>query len=180
MGVAQVMPYGEQLEDWPPRRWRAFLNAMLAVLAVVGLSPRDTVAVEVPERRTGRLRRTPLVFAEYKGSRYLVSLLGEAEWVRNVRANHYCATIRRGWTKAVRLEEVAVAQRPPILKAYVGKRVFSKFAEREPREFFGIAPNATLEDLFKIAHHYPVFRIIEIETVRIVVPRPIEGTAHPN
>jgi len=155
------MPYGEQLENRPSRQWRAFLNGLAAALAAVGLSPRDTVVLEMPERRTGRFRRTLVVSAEYEGSRYLVSLLGEAEWVRNIRANHYRATIRRGWTKEVRLEEVTVGERPPILKAYLGKRVFSKFTEHESREFFGIAPNATLKDLPRIAHHYPIFRIIE-------------------
>ena len=167
-------------EHRPHRRWIAFLNRVVALLAAVGFSPCDAVALEVPGRRTGRLRRTALVFAEYQGSRYLVSLPGEAEWVRNVRANDYRATIRRGLAQSVRLEEVAVAHRPPILKAYLSKRTFSKSPEYEKREFFGVPPNATLEDLAKIAHHYPVFRIIDIENVKIALSRPIEGTAHPN
>ena len=174
------MTYRERSEYRPPRRIVAFLNRIVALLAAVGFSPRDTVALEVPGRRTGRLRRTALVWAELQGSRYLVSLAGEAEWVRNVRANEYRATICRGLAQSVRLEEVPAAERAPILKAYLSKRAFSKSPEYEAREFFGVPPNATLEDLANIAHHYPVFRIIEIETVKIVLPTPIEGTAHPN
>jgi deazaflavin-dependent oxidoreductase (nitroreductase family) len=119
------MSYRERREYRPPRRFIAFLNRVAGLLAAVGFSPRDTVALEVPGRRTGQPRRTALVYAEYEGSRYLVSLAGEAEWVRNVRAARYHATIRRGLAQSVRLEEIPAAQRPPILKAYLRKRAFS-------------------------------------------------------
>jgi F420H(2)-dependent quinone reductase len=107
------MSYRERREYRPPRGFIAFLNRVVALLAAVGFSPRDTVALEVPGRRTGQLRRTALVYAEYEGSRYLVSLACEAGWVRNVRAAGYRSTIRRSRAQSVRLEEVPAAQRPP-------------------------------------------------------------------
>ena len=153
------MPYRDQSEYRPPRRRIARVNHMVARLAVVGLTPRNTVALEVPGRQSGRLRRTSLVVAEHHSSRYLVSLAGESEWVRNVRANHYRASLRRLRSRPVRLVELPVAERAAVLKAYLSKRAYSKSPAFEAREFFGVSPNASLDDLAEIADSYPVFRI---------------------
>jgi hypothetical protein len=135
------------------------MNRMVARLAVLGLTPRNTVALEVPGRQSGRLRRTSLVLAEHGSSDYLVSLAGESEWVRNVRANKYQASLRRLRSKPVRLVELPVEERPAVLMAYLSKRAYSKSPEFEAREFFGVSPNASLEDLAEIGERYPVFRI---------------------
>ena len=153
------MPYRDQSEYRPPRRRIARVNHMVARLAVVGLTPRNTVALEVPGRQSGRLRRTSLVVAEQRDSHYLVSLAGESEWVRNVRANNYRASLRRLRSRPVRLVELPVAERPAVLKAYLSKRAYSKSPEFEAREFFGVTANASLDDLAEIAGRYPVFRI---------------------
>jgi hypothetical protein len=60
----------------------------------------------------------------------------------------------------VHLEEVSVGRRAPILKAYLSKRAFSKSSAYEAREFFGVAPNASLDELAAIADRYPVFQIV--------------------
>lgn len=59
------------------------------------------------------------------------------------------------------IEEVPDNQRAPIIRAYLNKRAYSKSPEFEAREFFGVSPTATLEELAEIAPHYPVFRIVE-------------------
>lgn len=47
-------------------------------------------------------------------------MLGEsAHWVQNVLASHGEAVLRRGLVEAVRLEEVPVVERAPILCAYL-------------------------------------------------------------
>ena len=153
------MRYRDRGRYRPPRRHIARVNHMVARLAVVGLTPRNTVALEVPGRQSGRLRRTSLVVAEQRDSHYLVSLAGESEWVRNVRANNYRASLRRLRSRPVRLVELPVAERPAVLKAYLSKRAYSKSPEFEAREFFGVSPNASLDDLAEIAGRYPVFRI---------------------
>jgi hypothetical protein len=155
------MRYRDRVGYRPPRPSVARINRLVARLAALGLSPRNTVALEVRGRRTGRLRRTALVWAEYGGSRYLVSLAGESVWVRNVRAADYEVTLRRLRAKRARLEEVPVGQRAPILKAYLSKRAYSKSPEYEAREFFGVSPDASLEELGQLADRYPVFRIAQ-------------------
>ena len=153
------MPYRDRSRYRPPRRHIAHVNHLVARLAVLGLTPKNTVALEVPGRQSGRLRRTSLVVAEHRSGRYLVSLAGESEWVRNVRANHYRAWLRRLRSRPVRLVELPEAERPAVLKAYLGKRAYSKSPEFEAREFFGVSSNASLDDLAEIADRYPVFRI---------------------
>lgn len=153
------MPYRDRTAYRPPRWHVARGNRVVARLAAAGLTPRNTVALEVPGRQSGRLRRTSLVVAEHAGRRYLVSLAGESEWVRNVRANNYRASLRRLRSRPVRLVELPVEERPPVLKAYLSKRAYSKSSEFEAREFFGVSPDASLDDLAKVADRYPVFRI---------------------
>ena len=153
------MPYRDPGKYRPPRPHIALVNRAVARLAALGLTPRNTVSLEVPGRRTGRLRRTSLVVAELSGYRYLVSLAGESEWVRNVRANENRASLRRRRSHPVFLVEVPVEERPPVLRAYLSKRAYSKLPEFESREFFGVSPNATLAQLSGIADRYPVFRV---------------------
>jgi deazaflavin-dependent oxidoreductase (nitroreductase family) len=158
------MPYRDRVGYRPPRLSAARVNRLVARLAALGLTPRDTIALEVRGRRSGKLRRTALVWAEHGGNRYLVSLAGESVWVHNVRAADCEATIRRRRrAKRVRLEEVPVSQRAPIIKAYLSKRAYSKSPEYEAREFFGASPDATLEELSGIADRYPVFQIVELD-----------------
>ena len=156
------MAYKERVRYRPPRRSIARLNRLVGRLAALGLAPSDTVELEVPGRRTGKPRRVSLVWAEHQGNRYLVSLAGESEWVRNARAADYRAQIRHGRRQLVRLEEVPVEERAPILKAYLSKRAASKSPEYEAREFFGVSADPTLDELAAIASHYPVFRIVSL------------------
>jgi deazaflavin-dependent oxidoreductase (nitroreductase family) len=155
------MPYRDAARYRPPRPLVARINRAVARLARFGLTPRNTVSLEVPGRKTGRPRRTALVLAQYDDNRYLVSLAGEAEWVRNVRANGYRAALRRWRPRKVRLEEIPTSERPPVLRAYLSKRAYSKSAEYEAREFFGVSPDASLEELAALAERYPVFRVVD-------------------
>jgi len=138
------MPYRDRSEYRPPGQRVARVNRFVARLASLGLTPRNTIAIEVPGRQSGRTRRTSLVVAEHGGNRYLVSLAGESEWVRNVRAANYRASIRRLRATPVNLVEVPPDDRPPVLQAYLSKRAYSKSSEFEAREFFGVAPDAPL------------------------------------
>lgn len=152
---------------WMPRKWyRALLypggrpnalsrrlNAAQAWVTSRGMTPSLMVSLETKGRRTGKTMSVPLVVAELGGERYLVSMLGEnADWVRNVRANGE-AVLRYGTLEKVRLQEVPVPDRAPILQAYL---------HRAPggRPHFDIGFNAPLEEFARVAPRYPVFRIL--------------------
>jgi len=154
-------------EVWMPRAWyRAMLypggkpnalsrrlNAAWARLFAAGIWPTWLASLETVGRRTGRVYSAPIVIAEIAGERYLVSMLGQnANWVQNVRAAGGIATLRHGRAEEVRLEEVPVGERAPLLKAYLR-------AAPGARPHIDIDLNAELSEFAKIAPLYPVFRI---------------------
>jgi len=123
------------------------------LIASLGLPPAFIVRLQVKGRRSGKLHSTVLVSADHNGDRYLVSVLGEgSDWVRNARRAGGVAMIRHGRTRQVRLEEVPVDRRAPILKAYL-KRALGA------RPLFEVAHKAPVEEFEHIASRYPVFRI---------------------
>ncbi len=96
----------------------------------------------------------PVAVTEIDQQRYLVSMLGnDAQWVLNVRAAHGEAFIRSGQRMKVRLEEVPVAQRAPIIKEYL---------QHAPgaRPHIPVDKDAPLADFETIAASFPAFRIV--------------------
>jgi hypothetical protein len=83
---------------------------------------------------------------------------GAQEWVRNVRAAAGRAIIRHGRARRVVLEEVPLAERAPVLWAYLHRPGWSSPAQ-EARHYFGLPPDAVVEDFRLIAERYPVFRV---------------------
>ena len=142
-----------------PPAWDRAINRIAARLAALGLTPRNTVTLVVRGRRSGEPRSKALTCASYQGDRYLVSLAGESEWVRNVRAAGGHALIHHGSTHRVRLEEIPVAERPPIIRAYLARWALTTSPKRAARDYFGLGPNPTLEEIAIVADRYPVFRI---------------------
>jgi deazaflavin-dependent oxidoreductase (nitroreductase family) len=136
-----------------PNRLARLINGASARLAAAGIGPAQLVMLEVAGRRTGKTISFPVVVADYQGGRYLVSMLGDGtNWVRNVRAAHGRAVLRRGHSEAVRLEEVDPGQRAAILRRYL---------ECSPgaRSHIPVGPGAPLEEFDRIAAQYPVFRV---------------------
>jgi deazaflavin-dependent oxidoreductase (nitroreductase family) len=137
-----------------PNRLASVLNRGTAALYALGLFPNYLVAMEVVGRRSGRAITLPMVMAIVDGQRYLVSMLGEnVDWVRNVRAAGGRAVLRHGRREEVRLEEVSVEMRAPVLKAYL---------RRAPgaRPHVAVDKDAPLAEFERIAAQIPVFRVI--------------------
>ena len=147
-----------RLERWlyrggRPGRIARFINARWASLHGRGLFPDYLVTLEVVGRRSGRAISFPLVMAVVEGERYLVSMLGKnAAWVHNLEAAGGRAVLRHGRVEHVRLEEVPVAARPPVLKAYL---------QRAPggRPHIAVDKDAPLAAFAAIADQIPVFRV---------------------
>ncbi|MBK6870260.1 MAG: nitroreductase family deazaflavin-dependent oxidoreductase [Kineosporiaceae bacterium] len=118
----------------------------------LGLQPRRWVTLEVPGRVSGRLTRFPLGMADLDGHWYLVSMLGECNWTRNVRAADGEAVLWRRRARPVRLVEVAVTERAPILRRYL---------DTVPggRPHLPVAPGSSLAEFAAVADRFPVFRV---------------------
>ncbi len=137
-----------------PHGLARFLNRAWATLHALGIAPNYLVALEVVGRRSGRTISFPLVMSVLGDQRYLVSMLGtDVAWVRNVRAAGGAAVLRHGRTERVRLEEIPVAERAPVLKDYL---------QRAPgaRPHVPIDKDAPLEAFAEIAPRIPVFRVV--------------------
>jgi deazaflavin-dependent oxidoreductase (nitroreductase family) len=143
----------------PPPRLHRLLSSAVGMLAAHGLSPSNTVALEVPGRRSGRTRRTAVVLAEHEGRRFLVSLAGESQWVRNVRAAGGRVVLRRGRSIPVHLVEVPLSERAPVLLAYASRRAVSRSPSYIARNYFGVRPAPTLAELAAVADRYPIFAV---------------------
>jgi deazaflavin-dependent oxidoreductase (nitroreductase family) len=153
------MPYRAAGRYRPPPVLHGLLSSAVAALAAHGFSPANTVALEVLGRRSGRLRRTAVVVVDHQGQRFIVSLGGESEWVRNARAAAGKAILRRGKRTPVHLVEVPPAERPPVLLAYARHRAFSRSPAYIARNYFGVKPHPGLSDFTDIAERYPVFLV---------------------
>lgn len=139
--------------DWRPTRLGRLVNRAWAWLSGLGLTPRVLLTLQVKGRRSGRLRTAVLVVARHDGQRYLVSMLGEgSDWVRNVRAAGGEAFVKRGPSRPVKLTEVPVSARGPILKAYC-------HVATSGRHHFPVPHNAPVSEFDAVAERYPVFRI---------------------
>jgi deazaflavin-dependent oxidoreductase (nitroreductase family) len=148
-----------QLKRWLYRRGRPgalarLLNRGFAAWHASGLAPDHWVTLEVAGRRSGRAIALPLVMVVLDGRRYLVSMLGsDAAWVRNVKAAGGHAVLRHGATEDVRLEELRVGERAPVLQAYLR-------CAPGARPHVPVDKDAPLAEFEKIAAQIPVFQVL--------------------
>ena len=138
-----------------PMKLTQVMNGALGWLASLGLAPSHMITLEVKGRRSGETRSTVMNIVEYEGESYVVSPRGESEWVRNVRAAGGEAVVRHRGRRVVRLEEVAVEERAPILKKYLGENAMST------KQHFGIDPKAEIAEFEAIAERHPAFRVVD-------------------
>jgi len=130
------------------------LNRFWAIMFSAGrLSPERAATLEVLGRRTGRVISFPVVVADHEGERYLVAMLGNANWVLNVRAAAGRAVLRRGRREDVFLEEVDPSRRAPILRRYLA-------VAPGARPHIPVDRRAPLEAFERIADQFPVFRVV--------------------
>jgi deazaflavin-dependent oxidoreductase (nitroreductase family) len=147
-----------------PNAWARWQNRASAAAYAVGVWPKRVAALEVRGRKSGRIISFPIVIAEHDGERYLVSMLGEkANWVRNVTAADGEAVLRHGRSEAIRLVEVPVAARAPILRRYLD-------VAPGARPHIAVDRRAPLEDFAQIAPGIPVFLITPRSTARAPMP----------
>ena len=101
----------------PPWITQHIFNPLLMRLGVA-----NTWTLSVEGRRSGAPKKVPVVPVEHGDGRYLVSTRGESSWVRNARSANGAAQLgQRGKLESVRLIDVPVEQRQPIIDAYRAK-----------------------------------------------------------
>jgi deazaflavin-dependent oxidoreductase (nitroreductase family) len=140
-----------QRPDWFTKH---VFNPLVAALTRMGLSLAGSRVLEVPGRKSGEPRRTPVNLLKLDGERYLVAPRGHTQWVRNLRVSGSGRLLvgRRG--EAFKAVEVHDEDKPPILAAYLRRWKW------EVGQFFdGVGPDSGAEELRRVAPDHPVFRI---------------------
>jgi deazaflavin-dependent oxidoreductase (nitroreductase family) len=136
---------------------RNVFNRAVAALTRLGISVWGSRVLEVPGRTSGQPRRTPVNLLTLDGRYYLVAPRGEAQWVRNVRANqgHLDLLLGRRRTHWV-ARELSDDEKIPVLRAYLRRW------KAEVGVFFdGVGPDSPAEELRRIAPRHPVFELTE-------------------
>ncbi len=129
-------------------------NPTVLGLTRLGVSVYGSRILAVRGRKSGEWRTNPVNLLEFQGKRYLVAPRGVTEWVRNIRISGG-GELRLGTRhEAIRVAELADAEKPAVLRHYLNKWKW------EVGQFFeGVGPDATEEDIARIASNHPVFLI---------------------
>jgi deazaflavin-dependent oxidoreductase (nitroreductase family) len=129
-------------------------NPLVAALMRVGISVYGSRVLAVRGRRSGQWRTTPVNLLEFRGQRYLVAPRGVTEWVRNIRVSH-SGELRLGARREpIQVTELADDAKPELLRHYLQKWKW------EVGQFFeGVGPQASEDDIKRIAPNHPVFKI---------------------
>jgi deazaflavin-dependent oxidoreductase (nitroreductase family) len=129
-------------------------NKAMKWLTYRGISILGSQILAVRGRKSGEWRTTPVNLLIIDGERYLVAPRGHTQWVRNMRAVGG-GELRLGKkVEAFTATEVADADKPPVLRAYMKKWAW------EVGFFFGdVNAKSPEEELQRIAPGFPVFRI---------------------
>lgn len=136
-----------------PSRFGRVLNRLSAVMFSAGIMPSRAATLEITGRKSGRPVSFPVVIADYRGERYLVSMLGTStNWVRNLKAAGGQAVLRHGRQELIDLQEIPVASRAPVLRRYLQ-------VAPGGRPHIPVDRRAPLAEFERIAADYPVYRI---------------------
>ena len=129
-------------------------NRVVAVSTRMGLSVWGSRVLEVPGRKSGDPRRTPVNLMTFEGQRYLVAPRGHTQWVRNLRVSRSGRLLVGRRSEDFSAVELPDSDKPALLRAYLKKWSW------ETGQFFGgVGADAPEEDLRRIAPDHPVFRI---------------------
>jgi deazaflavin-dependent oxidoreductase (nitroreductase family) len=129
-------------------------NPVVAGLTRLGMSVAGSRVLEVRGRKTGEPRRTPVNLMSFEGGRYLVAPRGHTQWVRNLRARGEGRLLVGRRAESFSAVELPDEDKPALLRAYL------KRWKWEVGQFFGgVGPDASEEELRRIAPDHPVFRL---------------------
>ncbi len=129
------------------------VNPLVKGLLRLGMPMGPMRLLSFRGRKSGRERRTPVAILDNNGNRYIVSVYGLSQWVRNLRAAGE-GKLRKGWrSQSVRIVELSPKDAAPILK--VGLATAPSFLKK----YFETTADSSMEAFERDAVHHPVFKI---------------------
>jgi len=107
-------------------------------------------------RSSGQLRDVPIRVAVIGGQRYLVSMLGEAQWVRNLRACHDAQLVVGNDVEPVTALEIHGPEKAAFLAQYLVHPAFKTSARSAMHVN---TDRLTSGEVDRVAALHPVFRL---------------------
>ena len=140
-----------QAPDWFTKH---VFNRLVRRATRLGISVWGSRELRIRGRRSGAVRATVVNLLDHDGRRYLVAPRGETEWVRNLRAAG-TGELRVGRrVETFTPLEVADDGKIEILRTYLRRWKW------EVGQFFqGVGPDASDDEVRRIAPGYPVFEL---------------------
>ena len=138
----------------PDRFTEKVMNPFVRWCVRRGISVAGARELQIVGRTSGQVRSNVVNLLDLDGTHYLVAPRGTTEWVRNLRAAGE-GELRLGRrVEAFRAEELADADKLPVLRAYLRRWGW------EVGQFFeGVTKDATDAELAAIAPGFPVFAV---------------------
>lgn len=134
----------------------AGINPISRLLLAAGIPMGPIVLITIRGRKSGLPRTQPLALIDHFGRRGLVSALGEANWVRNLRAAGHATITVRGHKEEVTAVELELTEAVEFIR-----EVYAPFARLVPfREW--IVRNLDRIDLDnpeEVAKERPIFEL---------------------
>lgn len=114
----------------------------------------------VPGRKSGKPRTIPLMVFNWDNERWLLSTLGEVNWVRNLReAGHATLSASRGEEP----ERISVVEVPSSEAARLIRDTIAKFPA-VVQSNFDVKPGEPMEAFEREATRHPTFRIVPMQS----------------
>jgi len=137
-----------------PSAAEGLFNRAWGFLVGLGLGFAHSYLLETRGRKSGRTYLTPVNLLSLGEARFLVAPRGVTAWVRNARAGGRIV-LRRGGARAhYRVRELADAEKPAVLKAYLDR--FKTSVGR----FFAVPAGSPPGDFAAVAGDHPVFELL--------------------
>ena len=112
--------------------------------------------LRVQGRTSGRLYDVPVRIAVLDGQRYVLSMLGESQWVRNLRASGTAELVVGKAIERVRAQEIQGEEKTAFLRWYCQHPQYALRARYALKTDIKLLAPAEFE---RFARLYPVFRL---------------------
>jgi deazaflavin-dependent oxidoreductase (nitroreductase family) len=136
---------------------RLFANLPVTLATKLGISLGGAWTLTVRGRSSGEWRSTPVNPLTIESRRYLVAPRGETHWARNLRASGEARLTLGRKETAIRANEVANADKLPILRAYLDRW------GGVTHKHFGLPRHPGDGEIASAAERTPVFEVFEEE-----------------
>ncbi len=120
-------------------------------------SAQDALRIlRVRGRKSGKLYDTPIRLATFEGERYIISLLGDSQWARNLRTVGTAQLITGRTEESIHAHEIQGEEKMAFLTWYCQQPIHATSVR------YGLGANTqqlTVGEIERLASLYPVFRV---------------------